>query len=62
MFSTVCFTNGWFTEFDVLQTDGDVVIDDVEFDVTAFIVVDFFIGSNTDVANDFFHTRDGVVA
>ena len=62
MLSAVCFTNCRLSKFDVLQTDGDVVVNNVKFDVTAFIIDNFFIGSNTNVANDFFHTGNGIVS
>jgi hypothetical protein len=61
VFSTVCFPDGWFTELNVLETDGDVLVDDVELDEAAIIVIDFLIGSDSDVSDDFLHSRKVVV-
>ena len=58
---TVGLFDRGLAEFDVFETDDDVLVVDVEFDVTTFVVVEVFIGSDANVANDALHTRDGVL-
>ena len=62
MFCAVGFTNGWLAKLDVLEANGDFLVNNVEFDETTFVVVNFLIGSDSDVSNDFLHSREGVVS
>ena len=48
-------------KFDVLESNDDVLVVHVEFDVAAFIVVEILVGSDSDVSDDSFHSRDGVL-
>ena len=61
VFCTVGFTDSWFAKLDVLETNGDVLVDNVELDEAAIIVVNFLVGSNADVSNDFLHSREVVI-
>ena len=55
---TVGFSNIWCTQFDVLQANDDFLVSNVEFDVATEVVDDLFISSDTDVTNDFLHSRE----
>jgi len=61
MFCTIGFTDSWFAKLNVLESNGNVLIDNVEFDESAVIIVNFFVGSDTDVSNDFLHSREVVI-
>ena len=55
---TVSFTNVRGAEFDVLQANDNLLVGNVEFDVAAEVIDDFFVSSDTDVTNDFLHSRE----
>ena len=55
---TVSFTNVRGAEFDVLQSNDNLLVSNVEFDVAAEVIDDFFVSSDTDVTNDFLHSRE----
>ena len=61
MVGTVGFSDVWRTERDILHSNDDVLIGNIEFDVTAKVVDDFFIGTDTDVSNDTLHSGQLVV-
>ena len=61
MVGTVGFSDVWRTECDVLHTNDDVLVCNVEFDVTAEVVDDFFIGTDTNVSNNALHSGQLVV-
>ncbi len=58
---SVGFLNHRLAEFHVLDSDDNVLVGYVEFDVSAFIVIEIFVGSDTDVTNDFLHAGEGVL-
>ena len=55
---TVSFTDIWCTEFDVFQANDDFLVSNVEFNVAAKVIDDLFVSSDTDVTNDFLHSRE----
>ena len=61
MVGTVGFSNVWCAECDVLHSNDDVLVGDVELDVAAKVIDDFFIGTDTDVSNDTLHPGQLVV-
>jgi len=58
---TVGFSNVWCAECDVLHSDDDVLIGNVELDVTTKVVDDFFIGTDTNVSNDTLHSGQLII-
>ena len=58
MIGSVGLTNIRCAEFNVLQTNDDFLVGNVKFDVATEVIDDFFISSDTDVTNDFLHSRE----
>jgi hypothetical protein len=52
---SISFTNGWATEMNVLHSDDNLLIENVEFDDSTIIVLDWFVGSDADVTDDSLH-------
>ena len=61
MVGTVGFSDVWRPERDVLHSNDDILVGNVELDVTAKVVDDFFIGTDSNVSNDALHSRQLVV-
>ena len=59
---TVGFSNVWRTKFDVLHANDDVLLSNVQLDVSAEIVDDFFVRTDTNVLNDTFHAGKLIVS
>ena len=62
MIRTVGFPNVWCTKFDVLHTNNDVLISNVQLDVSTKIIDDFFIRTDTNVLNDTLHAGKLIVS
>ena len=52
MLCPVRLTDGRVADFDVLHADGDLVVENVQFDQPTLIVLDQLVCSDADVAHD----------
>ena len=55
----VGFLDRGLTQLDVLEANDDVLIVNVEFNVTAFVIVEVLVGTDSDVSNDALHAGEG---